>query len=97
MSCIKPITVTGSRNTGVDISKFILRGEIFQVCRDCKDHFEETNRPIVSFVRSRKIFNCEINVEFFKQNMDRCRLCEYHKNKLKKNETGERKCLSVPL
>jgi len=78
-SCTALITVTGSRFIGANISKFILRRKNIQLYRDCKALCEDRNRPLVSFARYRKIFNCEIYVEFFKQNNDRCHVCEYHK------------------
>jgi len=49
--------------------------------RICKARCEETNRPAERFASYTGILNCEINVEFFKQNKDWCHLFEYHKNK----------------
>jgi len=68
--------------------------------RDCKALCEERNRPLVSFARYRKIFNCEIYVEFFNQNNDRCHVFEYHKtyhkNVLINKKTGK-KMISIPI
>ena len=67
-----------------------LRRKNIPFYRICKAHCEETKSSAERFARYREILNCEINVEFFRQNKDWFHLFEYHKNKFIKNENREK-------